>query len=325
MTFANPHADVRIGLDVGGTKIDGIALAADGAVLARVRQGTARGASAVMAGVLDSIGALRSELDDPVIRSVGIGIPGLVDERRGRVVHAVNLGVESLDVAEQVQHALGLPCFVENDVNAAAVGAASLHAGSLHGDADSIAYLNLGTGVAAGIIVDGRIWRGVGGTAGEVGHLAVDPNGRLCGCGQRGCIETLCGGGALALAWGRGGELPVKDILDAADDDDPVALALRHDLIRGAAAAVRALVLAVDVESVIIGGGLTALADRIEPRIRETLRADAAESSFLRSLHLDERIEMLPAGSPVAAVGAALLGPVPTDTTALDKEILHHG
>lgn len=320
MTIVNRYPGVRIGLDIGGTKIAGIARADDGAILADVRQPTGIGGDAVIAGILDATRALRDQLPGSDIRSIGIGIPGLVDASVGRVLHAVNLGVESLDIAAQVQRALDLPCFVENDVKAAALGAASLR-----DDNTPIAYLNLGTGVAAGIVIDGRIWRGARGIAGEIGHLSVDPQGRVCGCGQRGCIETMCGGGALARAWAREVDLPVKDILDAADAGDPTATVLRDDLFRGVAAAVRALVLSVDVESVVIGGGLTALAERLEPGIRTALRADAATSPFLRSLHLDERIEMLPADSPVAAIGAALLGSAPADTTALDKEIVPHG
>lgn len=310
---------MRIGLDVGGTKIAGIARADDGKILAHVRRATGIGGDAVLAGILDAADSLRAQLNEPDIRSIGIGIPGVVDAEEGFVLHAVNLGVESLAIAAHVQQILGVACFVENDVKAAALGAASLR-----DDDASIAYLNLGTGVAAGIIVDGRIWRGARGTAGEVGHFVVDPQGRLCGCGQRGCIETLCGGGALARAWGRAGALPVKDIMDAADAGEATAMELCDDLFRGAAAAVRALVLSVDVEAVVIGGGLTALSDRLEPGIRAALRADAARSPFLQSLCLDERIEMLPVNSPVAAVGAAMLG-FATAETALDKEIIVHG
>lgn len=313
---------IRIGLDVGGTKIAGIALADDGTVLGRVRRPSGWGDAAVLDGAVASVIEVIDQLDvsRERIRSIGIGIPGLVDAASGVVLHAVNLGVASLDLAAHVREALGVACVVENDVKAAALGAAALRR-----DTAPIAYLNLGTGVAAGVIIDGRIWRGARGTAGEVGHLVVDPQGRVCGCGQRGCIETLCGGGALARAWGRGGELPVRDILDAADAADETAVALRDDLFRGAAAAVRALVLAADVETVVIGGGLTALAPRIEPGIRARLRRDAVPSPFLQSLHLDERIELLPADSAVAAIGAALLSAADAPTHPLEKEIPVHG
>ncbi len=317
-----PVEGVRIGLDVGGTKIAGVALAPDGEIIARTRRATGWGAVAVIRGIAEAAQDLAAQAGAAAgqIRSIGVGIPGLVDADAGRVLHAVNLGVESLDVGPQVRALLNAPCHVENDVKAAALGAAALH-----GDREPMAYLNIGTGVAAGIVIDGRIWRGARGTAGEVGHLVVDPGGRLCGCGQRGCIETLCGGGAIARAWARGGAFPVRDVLDAADAGEEAAIALRDDLARGVSAAVRALVLSVDVERVVIGGGLTALADRIEPRIRQALRDDAAESPFLLSLGLDERIELLPASSPVSAIGAALLGADVAQHTPLEKEIIAHG
>lgn len=308
---------VRVGLDIGGTKTDAVAVDDRGEIIARIRRATGHGDEAVVADVVESVRELRAELDVSIteVMSVGVGIPGLVDTVNGRVLHAVNLGVESLDLADRASDQLDVPVIVENDVKAAALGAAALRGG-----ARSMAYLNLGTGVAAGIVIDGALWRGARGTAGEVGHLSVDPSGRVCGCGQRGCIETFCGGGALAKAWGRPGALPVRDIFDAADQGDTDALLLRADLARGAAAAVRVLVLSADVETVVIGGGLTALGDRLGDRIRTALVADAAGSSFLRSLHLDERIELLPPGFPAAALGAALVG-----VHVPQEEIAAHG
>ncbi|TCJ23336.1 ROK family protein [Microbacterium sp. PI-1] len=308
---------MRVGLDVGGTKIDAVAVDATGEIIGRHRRPTGWGEEAVVESIVASVAALADEAGLPISRigSVGIGIPGLVDAEAGRVVHAVNLGVESLDLADRAERALGVPFRVENDVKAAALGAAVLS-----GVTGSMAYLNLGTGVAAGIVLDGRIWRGARGTAGEVGHISVDPHGRLCGCGQRGCVETFCGGGALAKAWGRPGALPIRDIFDAADAGDPLASALRDDLYHGAAAAVRVLVLSADVETVIIGGGLTALGDRLENGVRAALHAGAEASPFMRSLRLDERIELLPAGSPAAAFGAALVG-----ASITEKEIVPHG
>ena len=308
---------IRVGLDVGGTKIDAVAVNQAGDILARLRRPTGWGGAEVVASILDGVAGLAADGGFPqsAVASIGVGIPGLVDAESGRVLHAVNLGVESLDLADRVGLALGTPVRVENDVKAAALGAAVLR-----GVEGSMAYLNLGTGVAAGIVVDGAIWRGSRGTAGEVGHLSVDPNGRLCGCGQRGCIETLCGGGALARAWGRPGALPVRDILDAAETGDEQAHDLRADLFHGAAAAVRALVLSADVERVIIGGGLTALGDRLFAGVQAALRSEADASPFMRSLHLDERIDLLPAGSPAAAFGAAIVG-----ATTPSKEIVSHG
>lgn len=308
---------IRVGLDVGGTKIDAVAISPTGDILGRLRRPTGWGEEAVLSGIIETVRALADEVGFPMddVRSVGVGIPGLVDAGSGRVLHAVNLGVESLDLAARAQDAMGIPFRVENDVKAAALGAAVLR-----GVTGSMAYLNLGTGVAAGIVVEGRIWRGATGTAGEVGHISVDPRGRLCGCGQRGCIETFCGGGALARAWGRPGALPVRDIFDAAETGDADAVALKADLIHGAAAAVRVLVLSADVEKVIIGGGITSLGARLEDGIRAALRAEAETSAFMNSLHLDARIELLAAGSPAAAFGAAVIG-----ASVPEKEIMAHG
>ena len=296
---------IRVGLDVGGTKIDALGLAADGTILARTRIPTGWGDHAVVAAVHDAVDALAGEGGFPVsdVASVGIGIPGLIDADGGRVLHAVNLGVTELNLAEAVRIRLPVPVSVENDVKAAALGA-----GSLRGDAHSMAYLNLGTGVAAGIVIDGALWRGAHGTAGEVGHLSVDPSGRVCGCGQRGCIETFCGGGAVTKAWGRGGELPLRDIFDLAEDGDAFALELREGIAFGAASAVRSLVLSADIETVVIGGGVTALGDRLLDDLVRRLRQEGAASPFIGSLRLDERVELLPLGSPAAALGAALVG-----------------
>lgn len=308
---------IRVGLDVGGTKIDAVAVDATGDIIGRIRRPTGWGDDALVDTVVKSVAALADSTGFPITRigSVGIGVPGLVDVEAGRVDHAVNLGVESLDLVARAERALEVRFRVENDVKVAALGAAALS-----GTAGPMAYLNLGTGVAAGIVIDGCIWRGARGTAGEVGHLSVDPRGRRCVCGQRGCVETFCGGGALAKAWGRPGVLPINDIFDEAVAGDPLAISLRDDLFRGAAAAVRVLVLSADVETVVIGGGLTGLGDRLESGIRAALRAGAEASPFMRSLCLDERIELLPSGSPAAAFGAALVGAAITE-----KEIVAHG
>jgi predicted NBD/HSP70 family sugar kinase len=183
-----------------------------------------------------------------------------------------------------------------------------------------MAYLNLGTGVAAGFVFDGALWRGARGTAGEVGHICVDPAGPRCRCGQRGCIEAFAGGAAVAMRWGRPGALPVRDVFDAADAGDPDAAALRAGLAHGVAAAVRVLVLTADVDAVVLGGGLTGLGERLIGDVRRTLHASASASAFLRSLHLDQRVDLLPPGSPAAALGAALIG------AGLDaQEVLPHG
>jgi predicted NBD/HSP70 family sugar kinase len=313
---------MRLGVDVGGTKTDAVAVSATGAIEARVRRPTGWGPEAVTLTVIEAVRALERDagIDLGAVRSIGIGIPGQVDPVSGRVEHAVNLGVESLDLSDAVSPALGLAARVENDVKAAAVGAAVLR-----GATGTLGYLNLGTGIAAGIVTDGMLWHGARGGAGEIGHLSVDPTGPLCRCGQRGCIEALAGGGAVAARWGRPGALPVRDVFDAADAGDREALALRRELARGVAAAVRVLILTADVETVVLGGGITALGERLRAAVAAELDADADASAFLHSLQVSARVELLPAGSPAGALGAALLGAEPLPGSRREREAVPHG
>jgi glucokinase len=298
------HRPITLGLDVGGSKTDTVAVR-DGEILARVRLHTGWGPDAVVATILDAVTALRGRAgitpDHPV--TIGIGIPGQIVPGTTRVAHAVNLGLDSFDLGAALADATGSTVRIENDVKAATLGAAFLRGG-----AASMAYLNLGTGIAAGVLTGGELWRGTRGAAGEIGHISIDPAGPDCRCGQVGCIEAFAGGGAIASRWGRPGALPVRDVFDAADAGDAHAIALRAGLAHGVAAAVRVLVLTADVDVVIIGGGLAALGERLLADVRRELRRSAAASSFLGSLRLDERIETLPEGSAAAALGAALAG-----------------
>jgi predicted NBD/HSP70 family sugar kinase len=317
---------MKVGLDVGGTKTDAVAVTTGGEIAGRIRIPTGWGPDAVAQTIVDAVRALGTQagVDLSAMRSVGVGIPGQIEPGSGRVVHAVNLGVEALDLAAVVAPRLGVPVHVENDVKAAALGAHALHTASGASAPRSMAYLNLGTGIAAGIVSDGVLWRGARGTAGEVGHISVDPLGPLCRCGQRGCIEAFAGGGAIAERWAKRSALPVRDVFDAADAGDPSARQLRSGLARGVAAAVRVLVLTADVDIVVLGGGVTGLGDRLMTDVAAELSTSAEASPFMRSLRLTERVELLPPGSPAAALGAALVG-AEGDATHDAQEALIHG
>ncbi|MDT3344793.1 ROK family protein [Microbacterium aquilitoris] len=293
---------MRVGIDVGGTKTLAVAVDDGGRVVATDRRATGRGAEAVVDGICAAVHAV---LGDAPPGPVGVGMPGQVSPG-GVVRHALNLGIGSVDLAEAVAARIGVRPVVENDVRAAAVGAAALLPAT-----DSLAYLNLGTGVAAGIVRGGMPWRGARGAAGEIGHLSVDPAGPVCPCGQRGCIEAVAGGAGVAARWGKPSPLPVAEVFDCADAGDPLARILRADLVRGVAAAVQVLVLTADVELVVLGGGVSRLGERVFAPVRTALRAAASGSAFLASLDLAERLAPVPAGEPVGAVGAALLAGSP--------------
>jgi glucokinase len=296
---------VRLGIDIGGTKTDAVAIDDEGGLAQRIRLTTGFGSTAVVetaVAAVSRIGELTG-LSASGFTSIGIGIPGMVDSASGHVAHAVNLGLEGLELGGELASRLGVGVRIENDVNAAAVGA--YHLMALDG---TMAYLNLGTGLAAGIVVNGELWRGANGIAGEIGHIPVDPNGALCACGQHGCLETVASGSGVARQWRTDDPLPVRSLFAAAADGDTEAKAIKARLAAGIAAAVRVLVLTVDVDSVVIGGGLSHLGDRLLCDVHEVLDEWAKASPFLASLSLPERVRLIPEGSPAAAIGAALVG-----------------
>jgi len=296
---------VRLGIDIGGTKTEAVAIDDAGGLAQRIRLATGFGSVAVLetaVAAVSRIGELTG-LAAAGFDSIGIGIPGMVDRASGDVSHAVNLGLERLALGGELADRLGVDVSVENDVKAAALGAYHLM-----GLAGTMAYLNLGTGLAAGIVVDGRLWRGSTGIAGEIGHIPVDPSGAICACGQRGCLETVASGSGVARQWRTDDPLPVRALFAAAADGDKDARAITARLAEGIASAVRVLVLTVDVETLVIGGGLSHLGDRLLCDVHEVLDEWAGASPFLASLSLTERVRLVPEGSLAAAVGAALVG-----------------
>lgn len=296
---------MRVGVDIGGTKTEAVAIDDAGDVIETVRVASGFGAEAVVASTVEAVTSLAAlvGVDTRDFGAIGVGVPGAVDPASGRVAHAVNLGLDGLALGDELAARLGVRVRLENDVNAAALGAFHLLG---HGPDHSMAYLNLGTGLAAGLVLGGRLWRGARGTAGEIGHIPVDPNGALCVCGQRGCLEMVASGSAVARQWPTAHPRPVQDLFEAAARGDALAIEVRQRFIDNVASAVRVLVLTVDVDDVVIGGGITSLGVPLLDAICEVLTDWSAQSQFLASLELPSRIGLAPAG-PVASVGAALI------------------
>lgn len=308
-TPARRDGGLTVGLDIGGTKTLGVLLGQDGVVQRSLRLPTARGVTGVVATSTSVVRALTDEAGTPGnLVGVGVGVPGVVDPTTGTVAHGVNLGFPGTPtpLAQLLSAELGgVRVQVENDLNVAALGAA--HA---LGTSADLAFLALGTGLAAGLLLDGRLRRGASGAAGEIGHLPYLANGPLCACGQRGCLELYASGASLDARWSRSrsGTVPAPVALfAAAASGDPEAVALRDDFAVAVAAAIRILVLTTDVGRVVLGGGVSELGTPLLEAVVGALSAQAAESEFLASLRIGERVGLAPRGIPVAAIGAALL------------------
>lgn len=305
--------DLLAGVDVGGSKVLAVVVDPELRVVGRARLATRHGAHGVVDTVVRAVlaASTRAGVAPQALRGIGVGVPGLVDIGSGRVSHAVNLGLadDHADLAERLAHRLGAPVAVENDVNAAALGAHAVGAG---GGGD-LALLSIGTGLAAGLVLAGRLHRGARGAAGEIGHVPVDPHGAQCPCGQRGCLETAASGAALAAAWpaddtdDTGDSAESEGVWAAAAAGHPQARIVVEHFAHGVAAAVRLLVLSWDVESVVLAGGVTEVGAPLLEAVRSALRAAEPGSPLIAALGLPHRVRLLDRTVPVAAVGAALV------------------
>ena len=262
---------VRIGIDVGGTKIAAGAVGDDGEVLAFLRKPTPASDPSAVAGVIaECVRELARSYD---VRGVGIGAAGFVDGTRTTIVFAPNLAWRNEPLALRVADATGLPVVVENDANAAGWAEARFGAGA---GKRNVLVVTLGTGVGGAIVIDGRLVRGAAGFAAEIGHINIEPDGRPCGCGQRGCLERYASGTALGvngwelarfqpsyaariieLSGGNPEHISGKAVTAAAREGDPAALECYARLGRALGQGLADLAAVLDPEVIVMTGGMT--------------------------------------------------------------------
>ncbi|MCI1224044.1 ROK family protein [Bifidobacterium sp.] len=295
---------IAIGVDVGGTKIEAVMVDLHGNVLASQRTPTHRGNAAVLHDITMLCQQLIAARPGATAQSIGIGIPGQVDSDSGVIHSAVNLGISEFAVADEAAALLHAPVHVENDVNAAALGAMAVLGVSTRPNVAD-AFINLGTGLAAGIIRSGRIDHGATGICGEIGHIAVEPHRFACPCGQRGCLETVASGSAVERLWPVKHGAAMPDLMAKAQTGDAKANEMLDMVVAGVCRAVQITALCVDPATIIIGGGLTRAGQPFFDRITAMLRELASGSAFLTSAAIDRRIIAAPAGRPIGAIGAA--------------------
>ncbi|MGQ0841728.1 ROK family protein [Actinokineospora sp.] len=292
-------ADSRvIAVDVGGTSIKAALVDRDLTAVHAVREPTRR-----VGGVadVDQIAELITALaDTQPVAGVGVAVPGIVDDGTGIVRAAVNLGWTDVPLRDLLAARTGLPLLVHHDVRTG--GLAEFTVGAAAG-ADNALFVAIGTGIAAAVRVDGHLL-GAGGYAGEIGHVVVDPDGTLCTCGTRGCLETLAAAPAVARRYR---ERSGRSIVDAAEvvglvaDGDPAAVTVWDDAVGALATALTAAVTLLGPEIVVLGGGLAEAGEILVSPVREQL---AKRLTFQRR-PVVVRAEL---GQDAGRAGAALLG-----------------
>lgn len=302
-----PGAATRhLGLDLGATNLKWAVLSHhDGAwtTLGRDQLPTRIGAdlAAVPGAVVAQLAEVGSGAVDALgpVATVGIGVPGLYDPATGATRFLVNLPGPwaGQPVARPVADALGIPAFLIND--ARAFGLAELRLGAGRG-ASSMVGLTLGTGVGGVIAVDGHVVQGHDGTAGEIGHQTIDPDGPWCGCGNRGCLEAFARADQIAAACGTA---TAEAAVAQARAGDPRAIEGLAQIGRYLGIGIANMIAVLSPDRIVIGGGISASGDLLLGPIRDELRHRVRTTSL-------DRVELVVAelGTWAGAIGAAIHG-----------------
>lgn len=311
-----------LGIDMGGTAIKALCLQGDGKILVRKQVPTQshEGSEAVIRRLIRLIGDVVGDLKDKrKVVGVGIAVAGVVDKESGTVLLLPNFpGLwQGIPLGPRLQDHFKVPSFVINDARAATLGEKTFGAGQ---QSNNMVMLTLGTGVGGGIIIDGELYFGSEGHAGEVGHQTIDPDGPLCGCGNQGCLEALASGPAIAsmgvravkqgmttsirdLAGGDLDNISPKTIADAASDGDAVA----NWIIRTAGSyigiGIANLVVILNPDTVVVGGGVAKAGDLLFRAIEETVDQRVCIFAGGRGT-----VRIVPAalGEEAGAIGAAV-------------------
>jgi glucokinase len=307
-----------IGLDVGGTKIEAIAVDTALSVHKQLTLPTdASNQSSAAKSILKAVRAMLAALEQPTsnILAIGLGVPGQI--RKGVVELAVNLNMRFFPLAELLVSQFGIPVVLENDVRAAALGAYQYFAKEKQ--ITNLAYLSVGTGIAAGLILDGKLYKGSNGMAGEIGHLVIEPDGPRCNCGAYGCLEAVAAGPAYAaqaqrlLASGQPSllrdlsPLTAQNIYQAAQQADPIAQQVVQKSSGYLSRAIQTLIMAYDVEKVVLGGGVSHDGELFLKPILAELARLRAQSELANIMLPDRKIALMPSSYNAGLWGAIAL------------------
>ncbi|MGE5619223.1 MAG: ROK family protein [Sphingomonadaceae bacterium] len=309
-----------IAIDVGGTRFRVALATAEGAIEWRTSRPTEaeRGPQAVLGSIFEAVDEALAVLGDRSgLLGFGVGVPGPLDPWAGVVHNPPNLpGWDSVPVKDLFEERYGLPTLVGNDANLAAVGEHGFGAGR---NCRNMVYVTVSTGIGGGVIADDRLLLGHGGYAGEIGHMTIDLHGPVCHCGNRGCLEVLASGTAIArrarellrsgaesTLKGLPAEVTAKDVVEAADRGDGVARLIVQEAAVALGVGMVNVAHLFNPRRIIIGGGVSNAGPLLWDPMLETVRT--------RTMPPNQRdLEIVPAG---LGDDAGLLGAVAMVTRA---------
>lgn len=310
-----------IGVDLGGTTIKFAILTDEGEIQQKwsIETNILSDGQLIIPDIIDSINhhIKMYDMTPDQFDGIGLGSPGTINHEKGTIKGAFNLNwTNEVYPVRDIEKGTGLPVTIENDANVAALGERWQGAGN---NADDVVFVTLGTGVGGGIIVNGKLVQGNNGAAGEIGHVTVDPNGFMCTCGKRGCLETIAsatgivrvardraseyaGNSELKAMLDDGQDISAKDVFDLAKKDDDLAMIVADYVCDSLGFVLGNIANTLNPKYIVIGGGVSAAGDfllnKVDKAMRNNMFATIKDSTKLRLASL---------GNGAGVIGAASL------------------
>ncbi|AFT81499.1 ROK family glucokinase [Leuconostoc carnosum] len=313
--------DKLIGVDLGGTTIKFAILTQEGEIQQKwsIKTNIFDDGSHIVPDIVDSINHHLDmyQLDRERVIGIGMGTPGTVNRTAGTVTGAFNLNWKTEQtVKADIEAGTGLTLTLENDANSAALGEAWKGAGN---NDDEVSFITLGTGVGGGLVANGRLIHGTAGAGGEVGHVVVEPNGYLCTCGNKGCLEQYAsatgvvhlaqdfaeeyvGSSQLKQLIANGDEVTSKIVFDLAKEGDFLANEVVNKVAYYLGYAVAAMSNMLNPSAVVIGGGVAAAGEFLRARVENQWEAFA-----FPTVRTSTRVKLAELGNDAGVIGAASL------------------
>lgn len=309
-----------LGIDLGGTKIKGIICGHDGRILSDYTLPTncSEGQEAVSNRILYIIGKVIDNWEGSIdeIKAIGVGSPGPLDSRKGIIIDAVNVPLKNFNIVKVISEKYNIPTYLDNDANVAAIGEYMFGAGK---GSCNMVYVTVSTGIGAGAIINGMIYRGNTNNSLEVGHTTIEPDGPKCNCGNHGCLEALASGTAIgrkakeAIAKGYDTSLSkyknptAKEVFDEAYKGDEISIKILDKCLNYLGIGIANIITNFDPELVIIGGGVSKGGQIVFDKVKEVVN-----KRCMRVYTQSCRIVPAALSTDAGAIGAAALAMMET-------------